>query len=80
MQQIGVELHPRGILTRLMREQGPMSPLAPAFPLATSAVAPLRTKAEAAGLGDFTPLWAGQNTSGCRAVPAAELTRQLMDR
>jgi hypothetical protein len=36
--------------------------------------------AEAAGLGDFTPLWAGQNTSGCRAVPAAGLTRQLMDR
>jgi nitronate monooxygenase len=70
----------RGIVTRLMREQGPLSQLAPAFPLATSAVAPLRVKAEAAGLGDFTPLWAGQNTSGCRAVPAAELTRQLMDR
>ncbi|MEK9802479.1 MAG: nitronate monooxygenase, partial [Curvibacter sp.] len=70
----------RGIVTRLMREQGPMSTLAPAFPLATSAVAPLRTRAEAAGLGDFTPLWAGQNTSGCCAVPAAELTRQLMDR
>ena len=70
----------RGILTRLMREQGPMSTLAPAFPLATSAVAPLRSKAEAAGLGDFTPLWAGQNTSGCHPVPAAELTRQLMDR
>ena len=63
-----------------MREQGPLSHLAPAFPLATSAVAPLRTKAEAAGLADFTPLWAGQNASGCRAVPAAELTRQLMDR
>lgn len=70
----------RGIVTRLMREQGPLSQLAPAFPLATSAVAPLRAKAEAAGLGDFTPLWAGQNTSGCHAVPAAELTRQLMDR
>lgn len=70
----------RGIVTRLMREQGPMSALAPTFPLATSALAPLRAKAEAVGRGDFTPLWAGQNTSGCRAVPAAELTRQLMDR
>ncbi|MFN4361433.1 MAG: NAD(P)H-dependent flavin oxidoreductase [Hylemonella sp.] len=70
----------RGILTRLMHEQGPMSHLAPAFPLATAAVAPLRAKAEAAGLGDFTPLWAGQNTSGCQAVPAAQLTRQLMGR
>lgn len=54
----------RGIMTRLMREQGPLSHLAPAFPLATSAVAPLRAKAEAAGSGDFSPLWAGQNASG----------------
>ena len=67
----------RGIVTRLMREQGPLSHLAPAFPLATGAVAPLRAKAEAAGLGDFSPLWAGQNTSGCRPVPAAQLTREL---
>lgn len=67
----------RGIMTRLMREQGPLSTLAPAFPLATAAVAPLRAKAEAAGSGDFSPLWAGQNVSGCRAVPAAQLTREL---
>ncbi len=67
----------RGIVNRLMREQGPMSRLAPAFPLATAAVAPLRARAEAAGSGDFSPLWAGQNTSGCRAVPAAQLTREL---
>jgi len=70
----------RGILTRLMREQGLLSHLAPAFPLATAAVAPLRAKAEAAGRGDFSPLWAGQNTSGCRAVPAAQLTRELAGR
>ena len=67
----------RGILTRLMREQGPLNAMAPAFPLATAAVAPLRAQAEAAGSGDFSPLWAGQNTSGCRAVPAAQLTREL---
>ncbi|HCY17417.1 MAG: 2-nitropropane dioxygenase [Curvibacter sp. GWA2_64_110] len=67
----------RGIMTRLMREQGPLSTVAPAFPLATSAVAPLRAKAEAAGSSDFSPLWAGQNVSGCRAVPAAQLTREL---
>ena len=67
----------RGIMTRLMREQGPLSHLAPAFPLATSAVAPLRAKAEAAGSGDFSPLWAGQNVTGCRSVPAAQLTREL---
>ncbi len=70
----------RGILTRLMREQGPMNAMAPAFPLATAAVAPLRAKAEAAGSGDFSPLWAGQNTSACRPVPAAQLTRELASR
>ncbi|MBL8330048.1 MAG: nitronate monooxygenase [Rubrivivax sp.] len=68
----------RGIVNRLMREQGPLSPAAPAFPLATAALAPLRAAAEARGLSDFSPLWCGQNASGCRAVPAAELVRQLV--
>ncbi|MBZ0332277.1 nitronate monooxygenase family protein [Halomonas sp. ANAO-440] len=67
----------RGIVTRLMRELGPISPLAPAFPLATSAIGPLRSAAEALGSGDFSPLWAGQNASGCREVPAAELLQEL---
>jgi len=69
----------RGIVNRLMRERGPMSELAPAFPHASSAVAPLRAAAEAAGSGDFSPLWAGQNVRGCRAVPAAEVTRALAE-
>ena len=34
--------------------------------------APLRAAAEAGGSGDFSPLWAGQNVSGCQAIPAAE--------
>ncbi|ROH93024.1 nitronate monooxygenase [Stagnimonas aquatica] len=67
----------RGIVNRLMRELGPLSQLAPAFPLASTAVAPLRAKAEAAGSGDYSPLWAGQNLSGCREIGAAELTREL---
>ncbi len=67
----------RGIVNRVMRELGPLSPAAPAFPLATAAMAPLRTHWEAQGSGDFSPLWAGQNSSGCRAVSAAELTRAL---
>ena len=67
----------RGIVNRLMRELGPMSALAPAFPLASAAVAPLRAAAEARGSGDFSPLWCGQNPSGCREVPAATLTREL---
>ena len=67
----------RGIVNRIMRELGPMSPDAPAFPLASAAIAPLRAKAEAKGSGDFSPLWAGQNVSGCREVSAAILTREL---
>jgi nitronate monooxygenase len=67
----------RGIMNRLMRELGPISPAAPAFPLAADAVAPLRKKAESEGCGDFSPLWAGQNISGCREIPAAALTRSL---
>ena len=67
----------RGIVNRLMHEQGPMSAVAPAFPLAGAAVTPLRAAAEALGRGDFSPLWSGQNASGCRAVDAAVLTREL---
>ena len=68
----------RGIVNRLIREIGPTSSLAPQFPLATAAIAPLRGAAEARGSGDFSPLWAGQNTSGCRDVPASMLTVELV--
>ncbi|MBL8468333.1 NAD(P)H-dependent flavin oxidoreductase [Methyloversatilis discipulorum] len=67
----------RGIVNRAMRELGPIRPDAPAFPFATAAMAPLRARAEAAGSGDFSPLWCGQNAAGCQPVPAAELTRLL---
>ena len=67
----------RGIVNRVIRELGAMNPAAPEFPLATSAITPLRAKAEAAGSGDFSPLWSGQNASGCREIGAAELTREL---
>jgi len=67
----------RGIVNRLMRELGPMNSAVPAFPLATSAITPLRAKAERAGIGEFSPLWAGQNVSGCKEIPAGVLTREL---
>ncbi len=67
----------RGIVNRLVRELGPISALAPAFPLAYGAVAPLRARAEGRGSGDFSPLWSGQNASGCKEVTAAEATREL---
>ena len=67
----------RSIANRLVREVGPMSPLAPAFPLAGGAVAPLRQKSEAAGSTDFMALWAGQAAGLGRVLPAGELTRTL---
>lgn len=70
----------RGIVNRLIRELGAISEAAPAFPLATGALMPLRTRAESLGSGDFSPLWSGQNADGCREVPAAQLTRELAGR
>ncbi|NDP64950.1 nitronate monooxygenase [Polaromonas sp.] len=67
----------RGMYNRLMRELGPLSGAPPAFPLATSALMPLKAAAEKLGRDDFSSLWAGQNTSGCREIAAAELTRLL---
>ena len=70
----------RAIVNRIMREAGPINAQAPAFPLATAAIAPLRAKAEAQGSGDFSPLWSGQNARGCREVPAGQLLRGLADK
>lgn len=67
----------RGIVNRLMRELGSIGGAVPEFPLASIALAPLRAHAEARDSGDFSPLWAGQNASGCRQLSAAELTREL---
>ena len=67
----------RGIVNRVMREVGPMSDLAPEFPLAGVALAPLRAKSEPAGSGDFMSLWSGQAMRLGREMPAGELTRLL---
>ena len=67
----------RGIVNRVMRELGPLTAPTPEFPLATAAIAPLRAKAESMGSGDFSPLWSGQNASGCKVVGAAALTQEL---
>jgi nitronate monooxygenase len=67
----------RGIVNRMMRELGPISEAAPEFPLAAAAIAPLRAAAEGRGVGDFSALWSGENASGCKEIPAADLTREL---
>jgi nitronate monooxygenase len=67
----------RGIVNRLMRNLGAISPAAPSFPLAAGALLPLKAKAEAAGSGDFTNLWSGQAGPLAREMPASDLTRRL---
>jgi nitronate monooxygenase len=67
----------RGVVNRLMSELGPLSDLPPGFPTAATALAPLRKAAEAAGRGDFTPLWAGQAFRLAKPMSAAALTRNL---
>jgi nitronate monooxygenase len=67
----------RGFINRLMREVGPIDDVAPEFPLAAGALAPLRAKAESAGSGDFSPMWSGQAAALGRDIAAGELTKKL---
>jgi nitronate monooxygenase len=69
----------RGIVNRVMREVGPISALAPDFPLAGGALAPLRQKSEPLGSGDFMSLWSGQAARLSRELPAGELTKRLAE-
>jgi nitronate monooxygenase len=67
----------QGLVNRVMREVGPMSELAPAFPTAVGALAPLKARAEAAGKSDFSSLWSGQAARLGREMGAGELTTKL---
>jgi nitronate monooxygenase len=67
----------RGIVNRVIREVGPLNTNTPEFPLASTAITALRKQAEYSGSGDFSPLWCGQNASGCKEIPAAQLTKEL---
>jgi nitronate monooxygenase len=67
----------RGIVNRAMRELGALNATAPVFPTSTAMIAPLRSHAESQGLGDFSPLWAGQNAANSQAVPAAQVVASL---
>jgi nitronate monooxygenase len=67
----------RSIVNRLVRELGPINEELPPFPLAAAGTAPLRSLAEKEGRSDFTPLWCGQNASGCKEISAVELVKEL---
>ena len=70
----------RGINNRIMRELGPMSDLAPRFPLAGGALMPLRAITDPQGNSDFSNLWAGQALRLGRHMPAGELTREIAEK
>ena len=63
----------RSIVNRVIREQGPISSHTPEFPLAATAITALRGVAESTGSSDFSPLWSGQNNSGCSERSAADV-------
>lgn len=68
----------RGIMNRVMRELGPLNEAAPEFPLAGTAMLPLRAWAEKQGKGDFTSLWSGQHVVP-KELPAAEVVKELAE-
>ncbi len=68
----------RGIVNRFIREVGPISKDAPAFPTAAGAALPLRTATEPKGSSDFMPLWSGQAPTLAREAPSGELTRRFV--
>src|SRR5262249_10138090 len=68
----------RAIVNRAVRELGPMSDVAPSFPLALGALIPL-ARSEPGGDRDFMGLWSGQAARLLRALPAGELTRSLAE-
>jgi len=67
----------RGINNRIMRELGPMSELAPRFPLAGGALMPLRAITDPQGNSDFSNLWSGQALRLGKHLPAEQLTREI---
>ncbi|MGE8384207.1 MAG: NAD(P)H-dependent flavin oxidoreductase, partial [Pseudomonas putida] len=70
----------RGINNRIMRELGPMSDLAPRFPLAGGALMPLRAITDPQGNSDFSNLWSGQALRLGKHMPAGELTREIAEK
>lgn len=67
----------RGLPNRLIRELGPVNPIAPPFPYASGALGELRKKAEGMGRTDFSTLWSGQSARLATPMAAEELTRSL---
>lgn len=67
----------RGIVNKAVKEIGPFSEHVMDFPHCGVAMTALRSKAEAKGAGDYSPLWCGQNATGCSDVSAVQKVSEL---
>lgn len=73
----------RGLVNRLVREQGPMSPNVAGFPHTANLTGVLRREAESRGSAEFTPLWRGERwarsptSTGSTAQVIRELASKL---
>ncbi len=67
----------RGLHGRLIDDLGPVRSEAPPYPLASTALAPLRSAAEQSNEYGFSPMWAGQASPLGQSISATELTREL---
>lgn len=69
----------RGVLTRLMKEIGPMNADAPAFPLASGAIDTVRARFEKQGRDELSLLWAGEGAAMAREEDAGQLVLRIVD-
>lgn len=67
----------RALANRMVRELGPVSEAAPAFPKGFVAFGPLKAAAEAQGSGDFSAHYCGQSVALGRQTTAYSLTQDL---
>ena len=66
----------RGIVNRAVAELGPIADASRVSARGLGHRAASR-EGRTPGSGDFSPLWSGQNATGCRRIAAADLTREL---
>lgn len=69
----------RGMVTRIMRELGPLSSQAPVFPTASAWLDPVRLAFEKEGRDDLSMLWAGESAALAREEGAQALTKRMWD-
>jgi len=67
----------RGILNRIVRDIGPINPLAPAFPFAANALQPLRRASEAMGDDAFSAMWCGQGAAMVKPGDSFVITERI---